>query len=728
MVSTYLTYRMYTTDYAKSVSRTLSDAQVSREQEYYRENIGNVKSVDDFLDDQRLYAYAMKAYGLEDMTYAKAFMRKVLESDISSTPGREASFVEKLVDKRYLEFARAFSFTPEGEVAPGVTVAQDRSDEADVVGLYTEQRTLKGAAVAAEVDYFKARMPTIPSADQLVSDPRLFAFALETFGLDSSLASESVIKSVLSGDLSRVAGATNIASYQALSDAFNFEADGSVSAGGAVTADQLDTLILAHYETTGNGSSAAAAAFKTDLFSRTMQTVTSLDDFVDNKFLRDYALTAIGLDPLYVADEAVRTALTADPNDSDGPLSTLDPAFRTLRAAFNFAADGGIDGDVVQTAEQLKTLTDSYFANYANKAVDDEDMQTTFYKTTMAVVTDVDQFLSNSNVYNYALKAFGLDPSEESKTKIKQVLLSDPNDPLSYVSRLRDSRYSDLAAAFNFGADGKAQGALRAQTSSATSETISLYTSKLGEYDIYKTIGAKESEYYNTTISTLENVDDLLADKRMVAYLAKAYGFEGEDIPNLTLKRALTSDLTDPKSFANLSANARFRDMAMAFNFNTDGTVKRIPAGQAQDPNTLLETQDLYIRQTIESTAGAENQGVRLALYFQRKSPALTSSYGILADKALLEVVTTALGLPDSVSQMDTDALARLLDKRLNVGDFKDPKKLDKFLGRFTSLYDLANQQTTATSPATILLSGQDTGGLMSVDLLSSIQSMNIRV
>jgi hypothetical protein len=140
-----------------------------------------------------------------------------------------------------------------------------------------------------------------------------------------------------------------------------------------VTADQLDTLILAHYETTGNGSSAAAAAFKTDLFSRTMQTVTSLDDFVDNKFLRDYALTAIGLDPLYVADEAVRTALTADPNDSDGPLSTLDPAFRTLRAAFNFAADGGIDGDVVQTAEQLKPLTDSYFANYANKAVDDEE-------------------------------------------------------------------------------------------------------------------------------------------------------------------------------------------------------------------------------------------------------------------------------------------------------------------------------------------------------------------
>ncbi len=53
--------------------------------QYYKENIGNVKTVDEFLDDYRLYSYAMKAHGLEDMTYAKAFMRKVLESDLNDT-------------------------------------------------------------------------------------------------------------------------------------------------------------------------------------------------------------------------------------------------------------------------------------------------------------------------------------------------------------------------------------------------------------------------------------------------------------------------------------------------------------------------------------------------------------------------------------------------------------------------------------------------------------------
>jgi hypothetical protein len=74
MVSTYLSYDLVARDMKASLDRTASDAQVAREAAYYEENIGKVTSVDEFLDDYRLYSYAMKAYGLEDMTYATAFM------------------------------------------------------------------------------------------------------------------------------------------------------------------------------------------------------------------------------------------------------------------------------------------------------------------------------------------------------------------------------------------------------------------------------------------------------------------------------------------------------------------------------------------------------------------------------------------------------------------------------------------------------------------------------
>src|SRR5262245_41840368 len=124
MVSTYLSYKLYSADLAKSMARVASDAQVKREAQYYRDNIGKVKSVDDLLNDRRLYTYAMQANGLEDMVYAKAFMRKVLESDLTD----QDSFVRKLVDQRYLAFAKTFNLTTDGSVATGTLSAQDTSD------------------------------------------------------------------------------------------------------------------------------------------------------------------------------------------------------------------------------------------------------------------------------------------------------------------------------------------------------------------------------------------------------------------------------------------------------------------------------------------------------------------------------------------------------------------------------------------------------------------------
>lgn len=83
MISTYLSYQSYAADLPKTLAPVASEAQISRDAQYYRDNIGKVTSVDDFIGNTRLFSFAMKAYGLEDMTYAKAFMRKVLESDVN---------------------------------------------------------------------------------------------------------------------------------------------------------------------------------------------------------------------------------------------------------------------------------------------------------------------------------------------------------------------------------------------------------------------------------------------------------------------------------------------------------------------------------------------------------------------------------------------------------------------------------------------------------------------
>jgi hypothetical protein len=175
-----------------------SRADVARDTQYYQDNIGKITSVDQFLKDKRLFSIAMKANGLEDMTFATAFMRKVLESDLSDTN----SFANKLADTRYVAFAKQFNFTTTGAVQSNLTYAQDNAQLDDTTGLYSKHRVNQGVAAATEAQYYQAKIPTLTSVDGLISDPRLFSYALTAASIDPTIASESVIRNVLTSDLS----------------------------------------------------------------------------------------------------------------------------------------------------------------------------------------------------------------------------------------------------------------------------------------------------------------------------------------------------------------------------------------------------------------------------------------------------------------------------------------------------------------------------------------------
>ena len=142
------------------MARTASQTQVARDIQYYRDNIGKVTSVDQFLKDNRLFTVAMKAAGLDDLITAKAFMRKVLESDLSDPK----SFANKLADTRYASFAKSFNFTTTGSVTESLTYAQNDIQADDTVELYSEHRVKQGVATASEAKYYQATIPTVTTA------------------------------------------------------------------------------------------------------------------------------------------------------------------------------------------------------------------------------------------------------------------------------------------------------------------------------------------------------------------------------------------------------------------------------------------------------------------------------------------------------------------------------------------------------------------------------------
>lgn len=79
---------------------------VARDETYFRQKIGSVKTADELVGDRRLLRVALTAFGLQSDIDSKAFIRKVLADGTL----REGALANKLVDKRYREFSAAFGF------------------------------------------------------------------------------------------------------------------------------------------------------------------------------------------------------------------------------------------------------------------------------------------------------------------------------------------------------------------------------------------------------------------------------------------------------------------------------------------------------------------------------------------------------------------------------------------------------------------------------------------
>ena len=230
---------------------------------------------------------------------------------------------------------------------------------------------------------------------------------------------------------------------------------------------------------------------------------------------------------------------------------------------------------------------------------------------------------------------------------------------------------------------------------------------------------ARETAYYLENIEKVKSIDDFLGDDRIFTYAMKAFGLQDMVYAKAFVRKVLTEGVADSESFANKLADKRFREFAATFDFERFGATTTI------FDSTRQGTVDRYVRQTLEEDAGGTDQGVQLALYFERRAKDLTTPLAILADAAILKVIQTALNLPASMSLLDLDRQAALISARLDVEDFKDPAKLAEFVKRFTHLWEVSNPNNAATATPALQI-GQPLAAGIGGDLLASLQNLKL--
>jgi len=203
---------------------------------------------------------------------------------------------------------------------------------------------------------------------------------------------------------------------------------------------------------------------------------------------------------------------------------------------------------------------------------------------------------------------------------------------------------------------------------------------------------ATATKYFEQNIGSVTNASELINNPRLFNYAMNAFGLGDMTYAKGLMQKVLAEGVTSSSALANTLDNPNILAFAKAFDFADNGS-------QTTTSSTLVnEVVNRYAENSLDTTQGQQDPGVQLALYFQQNAPNISSVYSILADKNLLTVVQTALGISPLTADEPIDTQAAMLTSALNISDFQNPTKLQSFIERFAALYDANNGSSSTTT------------------------------
>lgn len=101
-------WRFLQETYDSQMEAFKQSAQLQRDTEYFRENIGGIETAEQLVADRRLLTVTLGAFGLQDDINNKFFIQKMLQEGVES----DDALANRFTDTRYKDMSQAFGFGP----------------------------------------------------------------------------------------------------------------------------------------------------------------------------------------------------------------------------------------------------------------------------------------------------------------------------------------------------------------------------------------------------------------------------------------------------------------------------------------------------------------------------------------------------------------------------------------------------------------------------------------
>lgn len=275
--------------------------QVARDIAQFKEKIEGIKTTEELMDNRAMLRVALGAFGLDDDIDNRAFIERVLDSDLDDS----TSLANRLADKRYFALAEAFNF--QGDDGPQLDIEDTSPD-------------------------ISGQLARLKTSDDLLTDGPLLRAALDSFGLKSNAGDVFFLKQVLESDLADPGSFANQLSdtrYAEFSEVFGF--------GEKVKANESITAFA-------------------QLFEGQFDGLQTAEDLVENEVLFEAALKMFNLDNEVYRPDFMVDVLTSDLSDAASVANAQNDArYVAMAEAFEFYRTPAVAPDTLppSTAEKF---------------------------------------------------------------------------------------------------------------------------------------------------------------------------------------------------------------------------------------------------------------------------------------------------------------------------------------------------------------------------------------
>ena len=206
---------------------------------------------------------------------------------------------------------------------------------------------------------------------------------------------------------------------------------------------------------------------------------------------------------------------------------------------------------------------------------------------------------------------------------------------------------------------------------------------------------AADIAYFKKVAPTLTTPDALLKNYRALTFVATAYGLGSEVSQTAILKKLMTQDPTAATSLAQQLSDNNYRTFATAMSTWTPP-----PFSSAKGINAAVAG---YQEHSFETSVGTDSVSLQSAQYFTQNAKGATTIYQLMSDKALLSVVTGALGLPSTFGNLSFTQQVAILKPRVDMTQFATTAGVAKFVNKYLAM-DQLNQITSGAAASSPLL------------------------